>query len=253
MTRSMSSKSQLNIDLIVSYLLFIFFVAFLFQFILNLFTPFNNNIQAGREKQIGAIMMEKLEKEWDIDNIEEVCFFSNEQVESIKSEFYIEGFPIPDYDLCFNPPNQSEGGVVFYRQGNKIRIIAGAEEEKNISLILVFPERLHIAINPKNNESNDNIELSTDRFGNNVLDAIFRVNQTDYDEIDISTSGEGMVFLESIRGIDKGNVFIGDTPLKTGCGNDKGGYSSIVEGFTTIKNHQQRFPARYKMKIWWFE
>jgi hypothetical protein len=254
MTSCSSTRGQLNIDLIISYLLFIFFLVFLFQFVVNLTTPFTNAMVSSRENQVIDVVKAIMSKNMEFKDLAESCLIYHEQVESMRTEFTINGFPMPETDTSYTQPNQTGGNLVFVRDRNKLNILVGTEDiEKNVSLVLIFPKSMYASIVSGTNESNDYAGMIQDVFGNKVLEIDSRVNSTDEDQFTILTQDEGIVAITSLSGMSYENVFVGDVPLQITCGLVKGGYSSSLEGYTTITKNQKLFPSKYKVNIWWFK
>jgi len=254
MIKYSSSKAQINVDLIMSYILFVFFLIFLFQFIINLTIPFSNSVIKSRENQVMEILRSTIDERMTLSDIADSCIFYHEAIESIKTEFTITGFPLPEDDISYTLPNQTQGSLVFYRDGNKLSIIAGTEySEKNISILLVFPENTHASLSLLTNETNDQVDFVKDFFGNRLLDLILRINSTDEDRINVLTENEGIVVISSLSGIDEEDVYVGTVPLKNNCGVSSGGYSSSLIGFTSVLKDQKIFPSEYKINVWWFK
>jgi len=245
----MYRKSQINLDLIVSYILFIVFIGFLMNFSVKLTEPFSNVLSLEKENTEMSILSKKMPRSLDISNIGEICDITQENLESVQFKYDIIGFEIPEYD-CNSPQlNETEGGMLIERDGKDMRIYASSNEgSKEYSLLLQFPKSTNAVTNETNMEGNDAANIITDKFGGKLVLINMSVNNTDSDELHIYTQDSGFVTIQQFSGE---RLYIGSTPKQGQCGRDVGGNAVTIPGYILIINRQKDFLAKYSLTGGW--
>jgi len=234
-------KAQIDVDFIISYVIFIFFIIFLVNFILNLISPFRDASNFQIQERRSFLMQNILNKEKiPFQNFDILCNTSLNYISRLKVHYLILGFKMPSYDLA-----ATDYDVLFTREEDIVRLRARADSKTTYYIADVSITRLSL-------ESDDVITNSTDINSNIKFTICMNINSTDTDELIIDPGLEDVFIKISFENVNISRAYIGEIPFYKSCG--KQGYSTRhfhVENYAIMSYDNKFFPIKIGINGWW--
>ena len=231
------SRSQINVDMLIAYLLFIFFFAFTVEFSLGLVDPFSNAMERSKENMLMERVMRSLEGGVYYGNITYLCNVSGARKVWMKVKTLMIDASQWDGEYV------NETGLIIRRKGNELILMIN---NMSTAVGLVFPEEMAATWTFVANESSDVMTFMKDEFGNDVFQVKFG-GENDYDEVRFDFQSPGFVTLFQIPDL----TYIGDRNATIYCGEDIGGYSASMSGYTKLVSGGEESLATFEVKVWW--
>jgi len=225
------------VDVLVAYLLFIFFFAFLVRFSLNLVSPFSNAMERGKENMLMERVVRSLEGGVYYGNISRLCNVSGVRRVWMKVKTLM--IDASQWDGKY----VNGTGLTIRRKGNELTLMIN---NMSTTVGLVFPGKMATTWTFVANESSDVVTFRKDEFGNDVFQVKFG-GENDYDEVRFHFRSPGFVTLFQIPDL----TYIGDRNATIYCGKDIGGYSASTLGYTKLVSEGEESLARFEVKVWW--
>lgn len=215
-------RGQVNIDLIVSALLFTSFLVVMFSMIMDTTNPFLTVVSQDIQEKERTVLVSEVPETFE--SFKELCHKETESFKDLGFAYSISLIPLPGWD------KRSSKGALSIRRKD-YRIVLNTSESFNITL--KFPESV---IN-----MSKNVNATRDYYGNWVYelelgDEVVRIN-----------SGNQNWFL--ISGMSNKSVFLGQVPLEDSCGTGTRA-SSIYEFNTIFKSPTGRLPTDLKVRVY---
>jgi hypothetical protein len=137
-------KAQLDVDLLIAYIIFIVAIVFIVRYIISLTTPFSSaiNFQIKEKERIALRNILSLNK-ISIDRFNQLCNVKAE-FKNISANLKIVGIPLPGLDTGFDVKD-TNGSILIRRNKTNLIIEAGGKKCLSGNLILTFPN--DVAIN----------------------------------------------------------------------------------------------------------
>ncbi|MBR9678100.1 MAG: hypothetical protein GOU97_02310 [Nanoarchaeota archaeon] len=256
---SSRSRGQVDVDAIVAYLIFLFFIIFLINFLLRLVTPFSDSSEFElREKKITSIVSFLEKYSMTSEEFQSLCTKEFDFVSNLSLEYNLLGFTLPQNANYTLGSDFGEGQVRFIINGYDFNISAGRTTGSgNASFDLVFPKNVYVSSTNSGIESEDDISNSTDFFNNQVFSFNLSLSAGDEDTIIFVTSHSQkyLVVLTNTntnQGMDLSKFYVGDLKMNDSCGTTGTGYQDYVyqEFFTNVVENNNKYLSKVKVNAW---
>jgi len=241
-------KAQIDVDFIISYLIFIFFIIFLVNFILNLISPFRDASNFQIQERRSFVMQNILNKQKiSFQNFDVLCNTSLNYISRLKVDYTILGFRLPGFDS-----STSDYDLLITREDKIIRVKGKSGSQTTYYTELVFPPDAEISMTELSMEPDDVVTNSTDIQSNKKITIIMNLNSTDTDEIIISPGMDEVFVKTGFENVNVSRVYIGEIPIYKSCGEQ--GYSIRhfhVENYAIMSYNNRFFPIKVGINGWW--
>lgn len=240
----LSHKSQIDVDFILGYIIFIGFMLYMIEFIFSMTGPFKDAINFNIQERRAYMLMQDLSVERiSIDNFEKLCNNTYDFISSYSVEYVILGFKTPYYDY----PDEGDYNVLIQRAGNSIRLLV----KKSCSIQFVVPEESNAFVNKISLDESDNVTEKKDFFNNKIITLEIKDENNAEKEVIINLMKDSFVTF-SIENTDLERVFIGKTKVMDGCGKKSASSNYFyVEDLSLISNQNDKLPVAIKVDAWW--
>ncbi len=242
-------KSQIDVDLLFSYMLFITFIIFLVYYVLGLMNPFKDSINFHLQERRALLMQSFIKTEkLSYKTYDSICNNSFDFLTDMKVQYTILGFALPAVDSSL----PSSYDILIKRESNLINISACSDSNINYIIHLTFPKDSIIYAVMESTESSDSITESEDEYLNKIETISFNLNSTDCDSLIINPGNKKMLITISFENVNLSNSYIGDIPIKHECGTE--GSSSrhfYTEKYGTLSDKNFIYPIKAGIDGWY--
>ncbi len=244
----------IDIDLIISYLIFMGLIIAVVQFTLGLVTVFSNDFRTlSREKNMLSAS-KLISAEFKASDINKLCNELNYTGIRVKHvEYEVLGFFMPKKDTAYELPNTgAEPKVLFLRDNNYLRVIVGSGAGSDTKVTVYVSMKYGTSVANKTLESGDSYTTYYDSKGYFVVKITSTVGNGDLDEIVIGPINNRTLIMPEVNNVTTSNVFVGDLSFNNSCGRTaiKGPQSSFLR-YGTIMHDSELYPVKIKGDIWW--
>lgn len=242
-SRLLFRKSQIDVDFILGYIVFIGFMLYMINFIFSMTGPFKDAINFNIQERRAYMLMQDMSVErLSVQNFEKLCNNSYDFISSYSVEYVIFGFKTPYYDT---PAENYD--VLIQRAGNSIRLLA----KKSCSIQFVVPDESNAFVNKISLDESDNVTEKKDFFNNKVITIEIKTEENKEKEAIISLMKDSFVTF-SIESNGLENVFIGKTKVTDKCGKKSASSNHFyVEDLSLISDQNDKLPVAIKVDAWW--
>ena len=240
----LSRKSQVDIDFIFGYIVFIGFMLYMINFIFSMTGPFKDAVDFSIQERRAYLLMEELSLGRNsIDDFSKICNKSYDFLSSYYAEYVLLGFKTPYYDTA--PDGEYE--LLMQRTGNSIKISA----KKPCTLQFVIPDESSASVSRINFGLYDNITEKRDFFNNMVVTMEINADSNNEKNAVITLAKESFISF-SAENIELDRAFIGRTRIKSSCGKKSASQNHFyVEDLIAVSDKNDKFPAALKVDAWW--
>ncbi len=255
---SPSSKGQVDLDILISYVLFAIFIFFLIEFVIDLINPYVNFLDYDIEqKQVLLAYELGVPDVFNSENFASLCNVNVTLLQGTKVTYTALGFTLPAKDEKTTSPETTSGEIILLRKNKNLEILAGSNSTSyNVKLEFVYPEDTNpIVVKKSTAEGGDFYNLSRDSFKNNIV-TINTTFANDLDEFEIKTDPATkkdvfMVFISTANGINKDKIKIGAVPMNNSCRSGKLGEHSEIIGNSLMIYNGTKIAVKIDMETWW--
>lgn len=218
----MKKKGQVNIDLILSALMFFAFLMVLLSMIMRTTNPFLNEVSQDVYEKRRDMLVSELPREFN--SIDELCAEEFSSFDDLSFSYTLSLIPLPGWDK-----KTSKGNLSIVRRD--YRLVLNASGSSNLPLKFKFPESVR-------NITKD-VNASRDYYGNWIYE--FRMDD-EVVEIDAGTHQNWFTVNKSQ------GVYLGEIPLNDSCGTTTGQFS-YYKFNSILKKRGDIFPVDLKVYI----
>ncbi|MFA5405797.1 MAG: hypothetical protein WC307_00360 [Candidatus Nanoarchaeia archaeon] len=239
----------IDFDTIIAYILFTSTIIMLVNFSLGLTAPFATSIELLNKEKSTITVRDMVDTTFLSTELSSLCDINYLNMRLLSVTYEIKSFAMPVTDSLNFSANSINGSVVFYRNGEELRVITGSvNEHKSINVNVIVsgsPSVSNLTL-----ESNDSYSISADAFNNFIITLKSNVSNGDIDELIIKPV-TGLVGFE-ITGVDLSNCFIGNLTLSNYCG-DKGiqGKRTSFNRYGVMTDGRTDYGVKLTGDIWW--
>ncbi len=253
---SKSDKAQLDIDLLLAYIVFIAFIVFIIRFSINLLTPYTNTIDFSiHQRNALKVYHNSIPSVFDYNDLYKLCNVNATELNGVKVIYNIKGVKLPAWDDLIEYPNNTDGKIIILRKNENLEILFGSNStEYNTTLIMVFPQYSNVFIENDSLETQDLISLEKDSFQNDVITINSNVKSNDLDKVMIKTDSKTspfFVFISGIYGINHNRVFVGSASINGSCSSGGSGYKQELYGNALMNVNGSDTIVELTQKTWW--
>ncbi|MDD5417935.1 MAG: hypothetical protein PHW96_03585 [Candidatus Nanoarchaeia archaeon] len=253
----LNKKAQVDVDSLLSYIVYLFFIFFTINYILELTNPFRDIIDNQIQEKRSIILYKRFQKaELPYIYFQNLCNESVPPFYNFYAEYTIKSFLFSGNDKYNLLPNETEGAIHFSRSEKELNIIAGSiSEVYNTTLILEFPGWLSISVET-DIDSNDYVNYTINRQGNHIYNMSLNFGGEDIDRVIFKTQKDedSIVTIQEITGIPLENVYLGyDFKFMSSCGEEiPSTKKATVQYISAIQKNQTSAAAVIKINGWWY-
>lgn len=252
-----SKHGQVDVDSLLSNLIYLFFIFFTVSYLLELTNPFRDVIDNEIQEKRSIIMYKRFQKpEISQDYFKNICNESVAPFYQFYAEYDIKAFLFPGDDNYDGYPNSTAGEIHFSRTEDELKIIAGsASTVYNTTIILQFPSWLTLKIT-EDIDSNDRVNKTINRYDSQVYNISLNFANGDMDKVTFKmfNAEKPLVTVEDVTGISKEKVYIGgDFKFKDTCGSELlSTKRSSVKYLSAVEKNQTSVSALISIYGWWY-
>lgn len=251
------SRGQVDVDALIAYLLFIFFIIFAVNFLIRLISPFIDVSEFEiREKRITAVLSQLEEYSITPEEFRAMCTQDFDFVNNLSLEYNVMGFVLPQ-KANHSFTEWGEGQVRIMINNHDLNVSVGRDSGSgNASFSLVFPEEVFVSAE-NTTDSDDSFTNSTDFYGNKVYSFNLTVPEGDVDNFTLTATNSQpfMVMLTSInttQGFDLSKYYVGELCLNVSCGTTGSSEEEYAyqEFFTNVMENGEKYLSKVRVNAW---
>lgn len=238
----MSDKSQISIDLLISYLIFIVLIVYITLFIMNLITPYQDNFNyQAREEGNNWLYLQTKQEVYSTNDFNNKCGLTQISIDTYSLNYLIKSIQMPGNDY--------EGTALtrIYRREYDLII----RTKQDLTAKITIPYQITVNADKINTEADDELTITNDEYNNKIINLNLKSSETDEDEIIITTNSENPYFLtidsEPQTNIQIGGLNLTETYCREGLTRDY----NILEFYSIINDKGNSYLALISIKTWW--
>jgi len=246
---SSRKAAVVDFDTIIAYVLFTSTIILLVNYSLGVTSPFATSIDILSNEKNTITVRDMVKTDFLVSDLESLCIVSYVNMRLLSVEYEVKSFEMPLNDAINFSANTINGSVVFYRNGNELRVITGSSDQSYLITVKVIVSSSPCVTN-LTLDSGDSFNIQTDSFNNFMITINSTVSNGDLDEVIIKPV-TGLVSFE-ITGVDLSNCFIGNLSIQDHCGRvGVTGRKTSFNRYGAMTDGRSDYGVKLTGDIWW--